>query len=268
MDRALSPYRAGDSSERGFTLVEMVAVSVLLSMLSLVLYGTLDGIIDARAAILNRGKAGATARIVMERMTRELNGVVVGVTLSDNSAENQQDQGVTPGSSFSRARTFFEGKSSGDKGSIRFVSSEVAQAAYGAFTNYGVVELSYRLLEDPDQEEKDSENPRFILVRDEIPGGIRNEKIIKDRKVTFPIASGISSLNFRFLNQEDWVSDWTEPSIPQAVEITLGISNENGSTNTFRTAVAISKKRRAFNPQGSQQANPAAAPQTTPPGTP
>ena len=98
----LDPTR--DNQEAGFTLVEMVAVAVLLSMLSLVLYGTLDGIINARAAILNRSKAGATARIVVERMTRELNGIVVGVTLSAEKQEGeQQDQGVTPGSSFGRS---------------------------------------------------------------------------------------------------------------------------------------------------------------------
>ncbi len=244
-------------SERGFTLVEMVAVSVLLSMLSLVLYGTLDGIIDGRAAILNRSRSGATARIVMERMTRELNGIVFGITLSENDEEQQDGQGVTQGSSFSSARTFFEGKSNSGKGSIRFVSAEVAQAAYGTFTNHGVVEIRYRLVEDPEQE--DSEDKSFILVREETPGGVRNEKITKERKVVFPLASGISSLDFRFLDNEEWQSDWSQPSVPNAVEITLGVTDSNGAKNMFRTAVAVSQKRRTSSSQAGQQSQGAPA---------
>lgn len=275
------------NSEAGFTLVELVAVSVLLGMFTLVLFGSLDGIISSRSNILNRNQGSRTARIAFERITRELNNKYLrGGGLSEANSPSGEDENIpqdpnaqdpnaqdpniqstnqSTNQRSSGGSSYFIGKnkSSGDaqQDSIRFLSSGVSETIFNGFSNHGVVEVGYELVPDSDVKYDGSTKNTFILTRNEQPAAVENEKIIESKLLTTPIASNISSLNFRYLNEDGaWVDDWDKNKslIPKAIEIFIAIQNddEDAMETSFKTAVFISQKANIPNSGGSQPNQP------------
>ncbi len=239
-------------------MVELVAVAVLLGILSTIMFGTLDGIITSRDNLLNRNKASTTARSVIERITRELSNRMPGINLAATDSGDQTASGgpTAPNQRQSQFKGVNKGSGASAKDSIQFISSGTAQAAYGAFANTGVVEISYSLVEDPEQSiEMENGEKTYLLIRNEIPADVRDKKTRESLRITFPIAANVTSLNFRYLHDEAWVDDWSDgkrnrPSLPHAVEITLAIAGEDGRLNKYRTAVAVNRRspRRSIPP--------------------
>jgi len=228
--------------DAGFTFVEVIVVTVLLAVLSLILFGSLDGIIRGREGLQDRSNSTNVARTVLERMSRELSNRALE-PLSQNQNSGDGSTGNSTGSSLSNfgRRAFLEGSGgNGGKDKLRFISSGTAQAAYGAFTNYGLVEIEYRLEKDP----KGEDSEIFLLLREEKPVAITDQELANSKRVVFPLADNITALNFRFLENGAWKNSWNGVALPEAVEITLKVKGDNGLELPFRTAVAINQRRR------------------------
>lgn len=244
--------RQSRSYDSGFTLVELLFVALLLALLSAILYGSLEGIIITRKTIEERQQSTATARYVIERMTREIASRAAEPISDPQGGENNNSQFQTV------VRRYLSGKNldagSSDQDSLRFVSTSAAQAAMNGFPNAGLVEIEYRLEDLPDgskQPEFDDDLKSYALVREEIPAGKDNKKEKEETKtgrIVFPLADNVVGLNFRYLRDGTWTDAWdgSLARFPEAIEITLRLRESKGKIATFRTAVAVNERRPQF----------------------
>ena len=239
------------SSQDGFTLVEIVAVSALLGVLFLLLWGTLNGIIQAKKIVEAKGKSVRTGRYLIERMGREISGC----------AAERVSQVINKKVAGALSSDFMQGlnKSSGetDQDSIRFVSAGGGQAVVEGAGNFGIVEIGYRL-EEPEEKDRNRNRKKksFLLIREEIPGTIENKDLKKEKKIVFPVASDLAGLNLRYFDQGKWQDSWERKPqrLPSAVEITLRLftSEDSDEIISIKTAVSIEQivsNKRSFRPR-------------------
>lgn len=233
--------------ESGLTLVEIAVVSVLLSLLSLIAYGSLTGIGRSKAKIEAEREVTRTAQYVISRLSRELMNRVEQPFASDTNEKE---------SSGTQKKIYFLGKDqkSGSKSSdsIRFSSLGSGQVVFGGEANPGVVEIEYRMVEAKDKDliltgAEESGEKRMVLVREEIPAGLDSTESAKEirakKRIVFPISERVSSLNFRYRRNGKWLDEWSEKrkGFPDAIEITLGIRGAAENTEYYRTAIAIGR---------------------------
>ena len=216
-------------------------VTVLLSIMLAVIYGTLGGIFRGQKLIDEQKKVSRTAQFVLAKIVRELSNFS---TLE--SLQSTTSQGIAQGKPMLRGER--ETKSGKSQDSLRFISNGTGQSNFGAVSNYGLVEIKYSLQEAPANDPLYQESDLSILVREEKPalGNVPKEvkELAEKRTVRFPMAEGVSSLSFRYRNDKKWEDSWNEPTsrAPQAVEITLVLKDENEMEHSFKTAVAIPVK--------------------------
>lgn len=232
-------------AESGFTLVELLMVTVLLSIMVGVIYGTLGGIFRAQKIVDEKSQISRTAQFVLAKMIRELSNFSTIEALSSANSQGSSASTVFPKPRLQGER---ETKSGKPHDSLRFISNGTGQANFGALTNYGLVEIKYSLQDAPTNDPLYQDSDSSILVREEKPamGQVSKDlaEILKQRTIRYPMAEGVVSLSFRYRNDEKWEDTWNEPTskAPQAVEITLVLKDENDLEHSFKTAVAIPVK--------------------------
>ena len=231
-------------NQNGFTLIELVVVSVLLAIMATILYGSITGIMGGRDAIKSQRQTGTLAQFVLERMSRDLiSRELIPLT--------NQEGASTPNTGFRGfgAQKYFEGtnasKDEANADSIRFVTNNVPQVTSSTVPNFGLIEVSYRL-EKPKDRDADERAPRYVLIRDEKPAEIseQNKELLEKRTRSLPLADNVAGLNFRYLLNGEWQESWqnAQRPLPEAIEITLELLDELGDTQKFRTAIFVSKQ--------------------------
>lgn len=225
----------------GFTLAEVVVVSLLLAIVSSVIYTSLSSIMRSKETIDTRRESARTARFVLTRMSNELRSSVSESLEFETGLENQQPEPV----SATNKRVSFLGINSGEgtkaKDSIHFIALNSQQPVFGAIGNYGMVQISYRLEERQGQKLEIGETESYMLIREEVPALVEDKDAIKARRITYPIADNVAFLNFRYYEEGNWDDQWKDGRgrLPSAVEITLGVKGPDGSLDSFRTAVSV-----------------------------
>ncbi len=175
----------------GFTLLEiMVAVTIVVVVLGSI-YGVFTGVSRARDRVEERGGAGHQARVVFDRIGRELRstyplaGSVGAFTGSNGTGGN------LPTLTFA---TVAGTPAGGAHGGIRLVRYELALVP-----------------------EKDG--AQYELRRSEVPaflGAAPPEQASR-------LIAGVTALHWRFYADNTWQDEWpaTAGRLPQAVELTL-----------------------------------------------
>ena len=212
--------------EAGFTLVEVAMVTVLLALLSGVIYSTLSGIVRTKEKLESERAITRTGQYVIQRLTRELqnhaNVYLLNVGVDDMSLFGRNGQ-----------------LGGSDSDIIAFVSNNAGQTLSEGGRNVGAVQLSYRLVESQGQDGR----PRRQLIREERPAGISDPNILRERTIAFPISDLVTQLNFRFRRGTEgpWLDEWRNrpDKVPDAVEITIRVEDWVGTGETFRTAVRL-----------------------------
>lgn len=253
-----------NNREKGFTLLELLFVSILLALMASVLYSSITGILLSREAIEDQRATTKVAQTIFTRLITEFSSIKANSKLTETK------------DCFSPCPIEGKNKGNGDNASdqIRFVSLNAAQAVAGAVGNYGEVEVSYKLKKNNRKNpffEEDQDDNLKVLIREEIPAGIDDPKILKAKRITTPLAYNVTSLNFRYFKttilKQSWEDKWdrTRNSLPPvAIEITIGVKGGNGREEVFRTAVHIpSAKRDNQGSGGGASAGPTTFP--TPP---
>ncbi len=227
------------NNKKGFTLVELVVVCLLLSILSLILYKTLKSIIDARDRTEHLRTTDQIAHYVFSRMTTEFAN---GATIPLNSKPNPNNPVANS--------AFFEGQNKkngeNDADIIRFVSSNSAQQFNNAFSNHGPVEIQYSLEKNPDQKQEIfAETQPLVLVRKETPAEVNDADIIKSKTIIFPLAENITALNFRYYKKEKWLDEWKTSSsgTPEAIEVTIKVMGSENREEIYKTAFPFIDKK-------------------------
>ncbi len=222
---------------RGFTLVEVVIVTLLLAIIATILYRTLMSIQTSIKIIDNERSAGRTAQFVFSRLTQELsNRYQLPLSSEGNSLFATGQPSVI-------GKNQESGKSALD--SIQFITESVSDITSG---NQGVVEILYTLKEDSERKDPEDEYKNYILVREEIPWGVKDENTAKKRKISWPIAENVVSFNIRYFSQDSWQDEWTGPIVPFAVSITLKVRGDGGKIETYKTAISLNRKRSSRQP--------------------
>lgn len=244
---------AVNEGEKGFTLVELVVVAVLLAMMSAILYSTINSILSSKSLVERQREVDREAQYILDRMVRELTSrVAIGLSVSSRKgSSDEKDTSTSGGSSLltTTAQPYIEGNhkknSHSTADTIRFVSTGTGQSVVGGFSNAGLVEIRYSLEKRTDHSD---EHPKdglesMLLVREEYPADVDNEKIRKNRKVSLPLANDIVGLSFRYMKDSKWQQEWKNQyaKLPEAIEITLKIRGADEAVETYRTAVSISK---------------------------
>ena len=239
--------------DTGFTLVELLIVSVLLALLSSILYATLGGIMRSRSLVDSERDSTVAAQRILSRMSRELNARVRTPLRQKDDAGGEAPATSTPtGSSFGGRRVLYlEGtnakKSERNADTIRFASASATQLLYGSLANQGAAEIEYRLEELPKNirpETPEDGLQSLALVREEIPVEVREKETLDARRVIFPLAENVVGLNFRYLNEGKWQKDWNQGNqLPEAVEITLQLRGKEKEIEMFRTAIMLRRRQ-------------------------
>jgi prepilin-type N-terminal cleavage/methylation domain-containing protein len=233
------------SSERGFTLIELAFVSLLLALLSSVIYGSVITMVRTKNALEERRLSERTAQALLTRIGRELENrqseplrPVNDEAQRGASSETQADEDGDL-----EAVTLLLGRSkrSGgvDADSIRFTT--LGSAVASDLGNPGLVEVEYRL-ETLDDRFMNPNTPRtFALVREEVPSAVEDKRVLEERRFRAILSDRVRALQFRYRYNRRWVNQWSakRETLPDAVEITLSLATESGGSDTYRTAVLL-----------------------------
>lgn len=221
-----------NNNSAGFTLIELLVVSVLLAILAGLLYSTINGIIQARTIVEAEIESTSKAHYVIERIGRELTSI----------SPTPLQLGTAP---IGFSNLYFIGKNQkgpdGGKDTITFVTTVGGQVIPGQNSNYGSVQITYKLLKN---NPKFSDKKAYKLIREEVPAEVVDPKTREMRQLSFPIAEDVLSLNFRYYNQGKWLDVWdnNQTGYPEAIEITILFLDLEGQTKGYRTAYFLRRQ--------------------------
>lgn len=223
----------------GFTLLELLmAVSILVIMLG-VAYGALTQLMRVKVALDDSRDASFVANAVLSRLTRELQLAYSDAPLLQ---EDETDAATGPTVFFLGQDQRLESNRAAD--SVTFIAQEGGQYMPEGGSGSGLVQITYRLSKDPDQGA--APNSGYYLIREELPY-IRPLKKALEKRLYFPVANNIESLNFKYYDKkkEDWSETWGSPPrqdrLPGMVGLTLKTRSARGKLSSFTTLVPVSR---------------------------
>jgi len=157
------------NNNRGFTLLEILVSIALASLLLSSIYGIFTASSDAKERVEKRANALHLARVMNDRIDREL----LGLSLSEDTTKE-----ILAGGKNERGEPY-----------LRFLTSSSGSPQAGMHW------VSYRLAADQDN--------RMTLWRSE-KGGNEQADAAEER-----LAQGIENLSFSFYNGTSWKQEWS-----------------------------------------------------------
>jgi prepilin-type N-terminal cleavage/methylation domain-containing protein len=225
-------------ASRGFTLLEITMALSLLSFIAILGYSTVFSLVESKKVLDDQRDARFIANAVLSRLTRELQSAFSGVPLlpsrdSVNLANAQPQQSINL---IGKEETLPNGEPGAN---IRFVALEAGQYLPDGGTHSGLVQIEYRVAEDPD----DPTRQRYILVRDETPVTRPFDKAYA-KTMTFPITKELISFRLRYYDpgDEQWVTEWGSEGrvkLPGAIEFSVTLRSQAGVLSRFVSAVPL-----------------------------
>jgi prepilin-type N-terminal cleavage/methylation domain-containing protein len=245
-------------SEDGFTLMEVaLAISILAVMITMN-YQIVRSIIQAKQVLDDRRDGMFIANSVLTRLSRELQLAVKDYPLlpSCGSAQIQQDtppNNAAGGPAAAQAQNaprfvlLGEQGSSGRSGrgdSIAFLAREAGQYVPDGGTHSGVVQISYRVEQNPDS--RNSAEPTYALIREEVPYRRPLERACS-KALRFPITQNLLSLEFQYFDSRtnEWVQTWDDARaarLPSMVQFSVKLLTPNGEVENYTSAVPLRVK--------------------------
>jgi len=199
-------------TERGFTLIEMLVAVMVSALLLTTTYGIVTSVSRTRDRLSTDGEGFHLARVINERLARELRGAYYSAT---------------------NAASLFSGGLDEDGAPFLQLATTAATPASGGS---GIVVVRYHLTEDGEGKK--------TLLRDEYP---LNSQPASDRPEQL-LASGIEDLQFRFRRGTDWQPDWRsgeQAGLPDLVELTLTVQGAEGLL-PFLTAIELAPLQKSL----------------------
>ncbi|RMD87141.1 MAG: prepilin-type N-terminal cleavage/methylation domain-containing protein [Candidatus Dadabacteria bacterium] len=222
----------------GFTLIEITIAIAILAFIGGITFYSVIQIIQSKKILDDRDDAQRIAIAVLNRMTRELQLAYSGIGLMPRPESGSKRRLPSNINLIGKPKKLPNGKR-GD--SIRFIALEGGQYLPDGGTHSGVVQIMYRVEENP--ETKDDKIPTYVLVREEIPIIMPVEKAFA-KMMVFPVSERILSLSFRYYDEEEdtWVNTWGQGDrvkLPLQIELRLEILSPQGIVHKIVTAVPL-----------------------------
>jgi general secretion pathway protein J len=205
---------------RGFTLLEILVASAILSLVLAALYGVFSRTLASKRLAEERADRSRSARIVLLRMGEDL-------------------QASFP---FARGNARFSGETrqttAFPEGALSFVSfahTPVSSAGHESDLN----EIGYALLPDPQ-----APGSYYLVRRVSLDPGVTDPVADQSlEKEAYPLLSRVRGLRFRFFDGHTWREEWgqddTRDKLPQAVEATLYLPDSHEEIVEFSTIVDL-----------------------------
>lgn len=229
----------------GFTLIEVIIAISILSMILSIAYSALNQIISSKRMLDDRRDAGLIADAVLLRMTRELQLIYLDETgrVLLLPPRDKVDEKVPPNATIIGEPSKLDNGEPGD--SIKFLALEGGQYLPDGGTHSGIVQISYRVEPDPDQQR--GSQATYYLIRDETPYKTDPKEAYKDSMI-FPVTANLVSLGFEYYDQEkeEWATTWGEENkrkLPSMIRFSISMRSPAGVVETYATAVPIRAAR-------------------------
>lgn len=240
-------HRPSHRQRNGFTLLEVIiAISILGVMVGLN-YKILSGVIQAKRLLDDRREGLFMANSVLTRISRELQmitrrPIMPSCESATGQADGSGEQPATPPQGQSLAKPLLLGESTISGSSITFLAREAGQYIPDGGTHSGVVQITYRVAEDPEQKEPGSRG--LLLIRDEIPNTKPLAKACKS-VLHFPITNRLASLEFQYYDSktQEWSTAWDAERagrLPRIVQFTVGLFRPDGQVQRYTSSVLVS----------------------------
>ena len=214
----------------GFTLLEVLVASAILSLMLAALYGVFAQTLQSKQLVQDEVSRARSARVVLLRIGEELQSSFP-LTRSDTRFVGHTNyEGPVP------------------EAVLSFVSLVATPlAGSGAMPR----QIHYRLVPDP------SRSLFFSLVRWENPGLQRQgqgdaqntpntrdtQNSLPDSGEAFPVLSEVRGFSVRFYDSQRWRDGWghddTRSQLPRAVELVLYLDNAGKDVAPFSTVVDL-----------------------------
>lgn len=238
---AHSSQRRPTNSERGLTLVEVIFALAILAFMVSVNYKILIGVIASRQLIDDRREGMYIANSVLTRLSRELQLATKRPILPACGSAAATPGGSGPAGSAGPPAQYFLAESGLEGTTLTFLAKHGGQHVPDGTTHSGVVQLTYRVAEDPDQ--KGAKVPGLLLIRDEVSTAPPLAASCK-RALHFPITNNLISLTFRFFDArtKEWSDAWTGSQanhLPSIVEFTVALRSPSGKVQSYTSSVYL-----------------------------
>ncbi len=199
-------------TNKGFTLIEMLIAVAVSALLLTTTYGIVTSVSKTRDRLNSDGESFHLARVINERMARELRGAYYSKT--------------------SAGSLFAGGVDDNDAPFLQLATTASTPASGGS----GIVVVRYRLAEDTEGEK--------VLLRDEYP---LNDQPASERPEQ-RLAAGIENLQLRFRRGAEWQPEWRsteQAGLPDLVELTLTVKGTDGLL-PFLTAIELAPLQKSL----------------------
>jgi general secretion pathway protein J len=199
-------------TDRGFTLIEMLVAVTVSALLLTTTYGIVTSVSRTRDRLSAEGEGFHLARVINERLARELRGAYYSATTAGSLFAGGLDENGAP--------------------FLQLATTAATPASGGS----GIVVVRYRLAKDVEGEK--------VLLRDEYPLNSQLPSEGPEQR----LAAGIEDLKLRFQRGQDWQPEWhstEQGGLPDLVELTLTIKGADGVL-PFLTAVELAPLQKSL----------------------
>jgi prepilin-type N-terminal cleavage/methylation domain-containing protein len=234
--------RKSRSKQGGFTLVEVVISLSILTVILSTAYSAITQIISTKKLLDDKRDNSLVASSIVRRLSKELQLAVSdsGLICQSNTSNNS-----------SATKILFLGDKNSDGAEVTFIALEGGQYLPDGGTHTGKVQISYKLLKDPERRQEENV---FSLVREEIPyisppatndPAIWQAAVKKscNKRMVFPIADNIRRFELKYYDvaNDQWVEEWdpTRKEVPAMIYYSVTGVSPLGNEETYATMVPI-----------------------------
>lgn len=177
---------------RGFTLIEILVAITITALVLFTIYGIFTSVSKARKRVETQSEGYRQARIIFDRIGREIRGAY-----------------VTSNNPNSHAQTVFAGgiNEQGDP----FLQLTTTATTPQSGVNTGLALVGYELENDPE-----TPNGKVLIRTETSPFSVTQ----KDQTSGYRLATDLDDMKLRFYANGAWQDQW-QSGIPDIVEVTL-----------------------------------------------
>jgi len=195
--------------QRGFTLIELMLASLIMSLVMASVYVSFGGCLRAWKEGNSRAERYQMVQIALEEISHQLRAAY-----------------IAPGNP--------EIEFAGDVETMDFVYA-AARSEEGEQRGYGLCNVSYWLATEELMTEEESEPSKLMRKERMIPYAAELPSVSSEE-----VIDSVFNLSFRYYRQDGWQESWnSNRELPQTVQISFVLEDETGSTEAFSTMVDI-----------------------------
>ena len=213
--RIFFPYRRLMAGSCGFTLLEVLVASAILSLVLAALYGVFSQTLAGKQLAEERAAQARTVRIVLLRIGEDLQS--------------------TPHPASSKMRFLGETRLTRElpEDALSFVT--LTRTAHSSHVPEGdLSEITYMLEPDP------TDVTRKQLIR-RVHSTLSPQSTVGDEAM--PLLLDVRGLHFRFFDGQGWQEEWRQEQLqrqlPRAVEATVYVADSQGEINPYSTVITL-----------------------------